>query len=373
MAQLSSVFADSSDNLWSRLMRDGRESLMDQLRVAAEEGRVYDLMQLSLKALAGDNHNLYVQDLPDVINTACSNFDRLNKGVQHNDDITLTETFAVACYRGQLDDVRRLSHVVRDDVDMLGVGLHFALLQRRSSRKKEHWDTIKWLMDNTQLRDNPLVLRRAFMEACEHNESKEVRWMLQYRQLAQHTRTINKAIWNACFFGHMQHVSIFKCVVEHTDVDVNKIQRKGTLLHYVLWMNREVQLHTVCREEDSDESDVYRLVCKCGFNVNEQDNDGNTPLHVACSRYRRDSQRTDIIEALIILGADVNITNDANQTPAQEAVLYGHNELLPLLDSTSLMDIIYKRRQRREQLNVLRNCISVHLTALLVGLQSCRY
>jgi hypothetical protein len=84
---------------------------------------------------------------------------------------------------------------VRDDVNMLGVGLHFALLQHEG-RKRKHWDIIKWLMDNTQLRDNPLVLRRAFVEACEsnNNELEEVRWMLQYRELAQDTETIDDAL-----------------------------------------------------------------------------------------------------------------------------------------------------------------------------------
>jgi hypothetical protein len=61
------------------------------------------------------------------------------------------------------------------------MGLHSALVQCYS-RKREHWDIIRWLMDNTQLRDNPLVLRRAFVEACAVNKLEEVRWMLQYRE-----------------------------------------------------------------------------------------------------------------------------------------------------------------------------------------------
>jgi hypothetical protein len=63
---------------------------------------------------------------------------------------------------------------------MLGVGLHFALLQEHR-RKREHWDISRWLMDNTILCDYPLVLRRAFVEGCEYKEIEEVRWMLQYR------------------------------------------------------------------------------------------------------------------------------------------------------------------------------------------------
>jgi hypothetical protein len=171
---------------------------MDQLETAAKEGRVYDIIQPSLRILSADyfDDDMMIHNLSDSLHTAFSNFDRLNNGIQSNNVEALTEAFAVACYRGQLDDVRRLSesHVVRDDVDMLGVGLHFALLQHEGRRNKEHWDIIKWLMDNTILRDNPLVLRRAFVEACDDKELEEVRWMLQYRELARDTETIDHAL-----------------------------------------------------------------------------------------------------------------------------------------------------------------------------------
>jgi ankyrin repeat protein len=48
--------------------------------------------------------------------------------------------------------------------------------------------------------------------------------------------------------------------------------------------------------------------------------------------------KQNIVEALISCGADVNITNDWKRTPKQWATYYKHEELLPLLDRTSLMD-----------------------------------
>jgi hypothetical protein len=45
-------------------------------------------------------------------------------------------------------------------------------------------------------------------------------------------------------------------------------------------------------------------------------------------------KRTDIVEALMVLGTDFNITNDFQQTSAQAAMFYRRNELLPLLDRT---------------------------------------
>jgi hypothetical protein len=65
----------------------------------------------------------------------------------------------------------------------------------------------------------------------------------------------------------------------------------------------------------------------------------------------------------------VNITNDHKRTPAQLAIYRKHEELLPLLDRTSLMDAL-----RRRQLKlILRNSVSVYMTALYVselGLQT---
>jgi ankyrin repeat protein len=125
-----------------------------------------------------------------------------------------------------------------------------------------------------------------------------------------------------------------------------------TLLHDVIWMSeRPSDLHYVCYSSRSVAADVYRLVYECGANVNEQDNSGNTPLHVACSHGHQ-----DIVEALMSCGADVNITNDDKRTPAQEAIYSKHEELLPLLDRTSLMDTY---TETAAEVNIEKQYISI--------------
>jgi hypothetical protein len=354
---------------WQHLSPEEEESLKDQLTTAAEEGRVCDLIQLSLKVVPiSHRYSTLSRNLGFSLDTACSLFDKLlHNGVLRNDAVAQTEAFAVACYRGRLDDVKRLSNDVREDVDMLGMGLHSALVQCYG-RNYKHWHIIRWLVDNTQLHNNPLVLRRAFVVACDINELEEVRWMLQHGDLAQDTRTIGEAIRRAREGGH---VAVTKCVLEHSYVDVNRTQ-DGTLLHHAIWMNNDSELHGACLFPKSVAKDVERLVNECGADVNEQNSDGETPLHIACSYGYQDRKRysdhdsykpTDIVEALMELGADVNITNDHKQTPAQVARDNKHEELLPLLDSTSLMDT-YIRRQRLKL--ILRNSISVYSTALSV-------
>jgi ankyrin repeat protein len=85
-------------------------------------------------------------------------------------------------------------------------------------------------------------------------------------------------------------------------------------------------------------------VYECGANVNEQDNNGDTPLHVACSGYQG-QKAYGHCRGIDGVGADVNITNDDKRTPAQEAIYRKHEELLPLLDRTSLMDTYMRRQQ----------------------------
>jgi ankyrin repeat protein len=196
------------------------------------------------------------------------------------------------------------------------------------------------------------------VEACYDKELEEVRWMLQYRELARDTETIDYVLG---FARRSCHFALVKCLVEHTDVDVNKMGRVGTLLHDVIWWSeRRSDLHDVCLRVYllSDAADVYRLVYEFGANVNEQDNIGDTPLHIACS-----SGNQDIVEALMVCGADVNITNDNKQTPAQQAIYHKHEKLIRLLDRTSFMDT---HVQRRQQKLTLKTFISVHLTALFV-------
>jgi FOG: Ankyrin repeat len=63
-----------------------------------------------------------------------------------------------------------------------------------------------------------------------------------------------------------------------------------------------------------DLAEVKRLVVGCGVDPNIQDNDGNTPLHRAVIRSRR-----EIIKLLLEHGADPNIQNNYGGTPLHYA------------------------------------------------------
>ena len=66
---------------------------------------------------------------------------------------------------------------------------------------------------------------------------------------------------------------------------------------------------------------VLSLVYVRGHKMNVQDNYGDTPLHWACS-----NGHSDIVETLMLAGADETITNDDGETPAQVAESVGHSD-----------------------------------------------
>jgi ankyrin repeat protein len=60
--------------------------------------------------------------------------------------------------------------------------------------------------------------------------------------------------------------------------------------------------------------------------VNVQDSDGNTPLHIACQ-----FGNVDIVKSLLSVLANTNITNDDKNTALEHAKYYGNNELVSFL------------------------------------------
>ena len=126
-----------------------------------------------------------------------------------------------------------------------------------------------------------------------------------------------------------------------SDLDVNFADRYGnTALHYVVWYSKDdnALLHWACIRGDVTE--VLILVFVGGHKINAQDPTGNTPLHLACY-----NGHSDIVEILMLAGADETITNDLGETPARMAESGWHSELLKLLDIDSLWQLMLRQRE----------------------------
>lgn len=96
--------------------------------------------------------------------------------------------------------------------------------------------------------------------------------------------------------------------------DVNRADNNG---------NTALMLHTYwyCYR------DVIKAMVKAGYNINARNRDGDTVLH-----YVLKNKGSEMAVYLIKKGADVNIANEKQVTPAQIAVEKGLDEILPFLD-----------------------------------------
>lgn len=102
------------------------------------------------------------------------------------------------------------------------------------------------------------------------------------------------------FYDDNLNYNAIKEVLEN-GFDVNQQDKDGdTSLHLLM-----------SRNDDEPIIDVCILLLEKGANINISNNDGNTPLHLAIM----EDQHTYLIQLLLTAGANVNVKNNSNKTP----------------------------------------------------------
>ena len=256
------------------------------------------------------------------------------------------ERFIDAARYGRLGEVIKMSSKFNNDMEVLNKAL-------RRSCEEGHLDVVKWLWGYTAVDVNysnseewsytPLTA------ACRNDHLDIVKYLVETCRADVNLldSTDDTSLTLACQYVSMSVSMYLLCKV--SDLDVNNANIVGnTALHYAVWCSKDhyTQLHYACTRRDVTE--VRRLVYVTGHKINVQNNDGNTPLHRACYYVR-----TDIVETLMLEGADETITNDRGETPAQEAEREGHSELLKMLDRDSLWQVMLGRQKKLKQLSLV--------------------
>ena len=269
--------------------------------------------------------------------------------------------FFDAAQRGQLNDVIKLSSIYCNDVQVLSQALIW-------SCRRGHLDVVKWLGEHTKAEVNYGTWDSPLSAACYYDHVDIVKYLVEtcHADVNLPDRPGYTPLSVACHYVRMSVSMYLLCEV--CDLDVNIARYNGnTALHYAVWCNKEfnTQLHEACGDRYGfcnrsycgntnrggyvgNANEVLRLVSEKSDMINGQDNEGNTPLHRACS-----SGQSDIVETLMLAGADETITNDAGKTPAQVAVREGHSELLELLDRDSLWQVMLRRRKKSKLSRVI--------------------
>ena len=273
------------------------------------------------------------------------------------------EKFFDAARNGRLEEVIDLSSKFGNDVNVLSEAFIRSCARGRLN-------VVKWLGGHTAADinyNNREVWRYTpLIAACDRDRLDIVKYLVETCHADVNLTDIEgyTPLITACRNVRMPMSMYLLCEV--IDLDVNIADDVGnTAMHYAVWCSKNhiTQLHQACERYRRDVTEVKRLVVyMSGHKINVQDNIGNTPLHYACF-----NGHSDIVETLMLAGADETITNDGGMTPAQVAEREGHNEVLKLLDRDSLWQVMLGRRRKTTKLSL------VVLTMLTVKLMRQRH
>ena len=259
-----------------------------------------------------------------------------------------------AAMYGRFVEVIKLSRKLSNDVWVLNQALGWSCI-------KGHLNVVKWLVGHTAANVNysmgvhgtPLTL------ACVNDHLDIVKYLVEtcHADVNLPTTEGYTSLTKACHYVCMSMSMYLLCEVSDLDVNIANKRNGNTALHLAVWRSKgygDTQLHKACNIGDVTE--VLSLVYVRGHKINVQANTGNTPLHFACF-----NNHSDIVETLMLAGADETITNDRGKTPAQVAVSAGHSKLLELLDRDSLWQGILWRRYKLKLSVVVLMMLTVRL------------
>ena len=233
-----------------------------------------------------------------------------------NDVKVLSQAMIRACVGGRLDVLKCLVGFIAADVNY--------------NNGEEWWNT-------------PLIA------ACENNHLDIVKYLMEtcHADVNLSDSVGYTSLTKACRYVRIS-VSMY-LMSEISDIDVNIADRfdGNTALHLAVWCSKNdyTELHEACFR--GNVTKVLRLVYMRDHMINVQDNAGDTSLHRACC-----NGQSDIVEILILAGADEKITNDWGKTPAQVAEREGHRELLKLLCRESLWEVMTWRQKKLKQMTI---------------------
>ena len=270
-----------------------------------------------------------------------------------NDVETLSEALIESCGGGKshLDVVKWLVEHTEIDVNYISKGV-FRHTPLTAACRANHLNIVKYLMENTAANVNHISNgtfgSTPLITACHANHLKIVKYLVETCHADVNLHDDKSYESDAPLIVACKHVSMIVSrylTCEVSELDFNLTDSDGnTALHYAVWCIKYdySQLHQVCEWNRGNVTKVLKLLYESGLEINFQDNNGFTPLHYACNN--RDSE---IVETLMLAGADETITDDLGETPAQLAEREGYIEQLQLLDRDSLWEVmLYKMRKK---------------------------
>jgi len=131
-----------------------------------------------------------------------------------------------------------------------------------------------------------------------------------------------RILWS--YKGLEPTVAMRKAINEHDAPAILYFASETTVNVSILGM-KTTPLHVVASE---GKTETLQALIKLGANVDITDNIGNTPLHLAAA-----AGKTETLQALITLGANIEATDNDEKTPLHAAVQLGKIDSLLILSA----------------------------------------
>ena len=291
---------------------------------------------------------------------------------QNNINVNLKDYLGVtplgaACENNRFEIVKILTQKQDIDVNALSKGITPLVM----AAKRGYNGMVEHLLkhDNIQVNLRDGNGETPLAAACKTGNILVVKLLIQLKDIdVNNSSEEGSPLILACANNHIHIASLL--LMEHENIEGNLLNIPyndgNTPLHYVIWLNRErTVLHRDLHSRPNDRFNNYSYYGQHRdhlhnrpndrFNnysyygqlvfyqsnshlINSQDNEGNTPLHLACMLKHEKSSKK-IIRALLSYGADVNITNNKRETPLH-VVQKNNPKLQKLLNLVSSQNIL---------------------------------
>lgn len=207
--------------------------------------------------------------------------------------------------------------------------------------RSNNQEVIKFLLDvlKVNLEHQDIQNRTPFYYACSLGDLPLVKMLYQYGANINALTSLKRTPFSKSSFLGL--FSIVQFLLTLPELDMNRGDSQGrNALHNAAFGPRGGRDGKKIGTWDRDSPEITQLLLEHGMDVEGQDKDNNSPLHVAAS-----SEALDSIPVLIAFGGDLNRQNKWGETPLMVAAKFGHIETAKLFVESYGADLLAENKE----------------------------
>ncbi len=223
----------------------------------------------------------------------------------------------ISSKQGHLDMMRLLDRYQVDweaEGEDLMTPLFYAIIS-------ENMEAIRFLVEEKRVNimHKEVMGRTPFYWSCASSRLDIIRYIYEQAggQVGQSSLLGRTPLTKACFLGK---VELVKFLISLPGISVHEKCKQGrTALHNAVFGPRGGKHSKKFGTFDRDSPECALLLIEAGANINEPDNDGQTPMHVAAS-----SEAVDCLLLLLDKGVNTESRNRYGETPLHVSCKFGN-------------------------------------------------